>query len=386
MQEDALIAALYRALLGRDPEPGAQAYWSDIIASQGAVAAVEGIMSSDEARSRIKPVQDGETAVIKAASRDVILKEIGLPTGAAGWLALPLRSQDPIVALYIGGHAENNYMLELLLELTAPGDHVLDLGAHVGTFSVPAALMGRQVLAIDAARQHVELLEISRRVNDLSSLSVVHCAVSYKDGPVGFHEDGLFGRVDFTGVDRDASMRPGRRLDGLLDEHGVRHLAFIKADIEGSELHALRTLAGMLGEDDGPPILFESNAETFNRAGYSVQEMRRWLEEIGYRTFRVEGGRWIYAPPEQMQPELWVDMLALKPRHQQKFSGRIDWEWTQEAIRDCCLKWASLPWDSTRLHLIGVLEAAEALRSTCPETKKLLEELRHRQTGEGAHV
>jgi FkbM family methyltransferase len=234
--------------------------------------------------------------------------------------------------------------------------------------------MGRRVLAIDASQRHIDLIDISRRVNELSLLSPVRRAITREDGEVGFCENGLFSAVDFTGGSDAAVMVPSERLSSLLGRYGFNYLHLIKMDIEGSELIALESISQVLECEDGPAIIYESNEETFRSAGYSVPEFRRWLEARGYRTFRVEGSRWVYAPPEQPQPELWVDVLALKPFHQRRFADAIDEFWDHDVMRDRFRIWGSLPHDSTRNHVISLLEDG-SLRTQHPDLEMLAVEL-----------
>ena len=47
---------------------------------------------------------------------------------------------------------------ELALDLAPPDGVMLDLGAHLGTFTLAAAASGRKVIAVEAAPRNVALL------------------------------------------------------------------------------------------------------------------------------------------------------------------------------------------------------------------------------------
>jgi hypothetical protein len=119
----------------------------------------------------------------------------------------------------------------------------------------------------------------------------------------------------------------------------------MKMDIEGSEVDALTTGRKMLTRDQ-PIIWYESNGSTASMSGNSVPALRRLLETMGYRTFRVEGDRWIYQSPDCIQPEMWVDMLTLSERDQASYADRISTEWNPESVVQLCRKWASLPYET----------------------------------------
>src|SRR5262245_32996913 len=59
----------------------------------------------------------------------------------------------------------NASLLELMLKLSRPGQLVLDVGAHVGMFTLTAAAAGRRVLAVEASSRNHGLLTQSLEVN-----------------------------------------------------------------------------------------------------------------------------------------------------------------------------------------------------------------------------
>ena len=117
--------------------------------------------------------------------------------------------------------------------------------------------------------------------------------------------------------------------------------------------------APTLLERDRPVILFESNDPTLRLAGHSVREVRKLLERCDYKVFRVERDRWIYAPPDQMQPEAWVDMLALSTADQARWHDRIEWHWPGSALVQRCREWAGLPYPGTRAYLLAEIRSRE---------------------------
>jgi FkbM family methyltransferase len=259
------------------------------------------------------------------------------------------------VQAYLGGETPNSYMAEVLLEVTAPGDRVIDLGAHVGTFSIAAAAAGRHVVAIDANSLHVDLIEQSAALNGFTHLTARWAAISASEGPVRFVENGLFGAIDFRGDHADTVEVPTISLDRVFELSGGP-VSFIKMDIEGAEYDALLTGESSI-RGDLPIILFESNGLTLELAGRSVDDMRGQLEAWGFKTFRRWGDRWIYAPPGQMQPEAWVDMISVHESKLDRWHERIDWAWNREAMLDLCRTWAQLPYPNTRAYLSHQIRA-----------------------------
>ena len=98
---------------------------------------------------------------------------------------------------YIAGYRPNSFITRQLQRFVPPGGSVLDLGAHVGTFSLTAAALGYRVVAVDASPIHIDLLNRSVARNGFrpSQLRVVHSAVGDTTGTVEFHLGGLWGMV-----------------------------------------------------------------------------------------------------------------------------------------------------------------------------------------------
>jgi FkbM family methyltransferase len=274
------------------------------------------------------------------AGRDLACKWFTFPESSGGFLVLPATSTDPIVVEYLERTESNAYMLEVLSQTTRTGDRVIDLGCHVGTFSIGAAAMGRKVLSVDASRLHIALIKHSRDINRFFDLQTAHAAISRREGTVRFIENGLWGAIDFEGKSSSTVEVQAKGLDRLLEEHDIGHVKFMKMDIEGGEVDAITTGQKMLTRDQ-PIIWYESNGSTASISVNSVPALRRLLETMGYRTFRVEGDRWIYQSPDCIQPEMWVDMLALSERDQAKYADRISDEWNPESLVQLCRKWAS---------------------------------------------
>lgn len=294
---------------------------------------------------------------------DLICKYIEFANYKCGYIAVPASSNDPIVKEYLDNRAANDYMLTALAATSDVGDLVIDLGCHVGTFSIGAALMERGVIAVDANPKHVDWVTKSGHINGFKHFVVINKAITADPRPVKFDPNGLFGAIDYDGRANNPILVETARLDAIVSAHARgRRIAFLKMDIEGAELEALQT-AGKLLRKDAPVIWFESNGMTLEKAGTSVPEFRSFLEKNDYKVFRVENEAWIYAPPSQIQPEAWVDMIALSSKDQRRFADRLKFEWDPAQLLERCEFWAALPYPNTKVYL-----ANEILRRELPSS------------------
>ncbi|GAC1471691.1 MAG: hypothetical protein NVSMB9_18130 [Isosphaeraceae bacterium] len=296
-------------------------------------------------------------------------------------LVYEVQGYDPVVKCYLQGFRVNEDLVNLLRRFTRPGDCVLDLGAHVGTFSLAAAALGHKVIAVDASPKHIELLRRSVAQNGFDRMHVVHAAIAERSGTIGFHVAGLWGMVEQPGRELDlirgvpaleVPAVPGTR---ILSQQGVRRLDFIKMDIEGSEVAAVRSLKRALTRKDAPVIVYECNNMMLPHLGHSTRDLLGTLEQYGYRNYRIESGRYRLFPSGDFQPELYIDLIALKPRHEQVVTHEIDPPLTTEEIIQRTLLEARQSNEAHRITLARSLAHAPRAILHDPRVQSALESL-----------
>jgi FkbM family methyltransferase len=205
--------------------------------------------------------------------------------------------------------------MRAFLCLVEPGRRVLDLGSHLGTFSLPAAAVGADVLSVDAASEHVALLREAARRNGFSSLRVAHGALAEGGAAVPFLKRSIHGRV-WRAVDPPAPTVevPILVIDDLLDEVGWDAVDVIKLDIEGGEVAALDGMRRMFARGARPSLVFECNALTLPLFGASVRQLRQMVVDLGYELLLIDHlrpGTLVQMLPDGIQPEAASDVLAV---------------------------------------------------------------------------
>ena len=70
----------------------------------------------------------------------------------------------------------------------------------------------------------------------------------------------------------------------------LERLDFIKIDVEGAELFALKGMYFHI-EKYKPLLLIEINEDTFNAAGYTSKELVDYLSDFGYEPYSIFRGR-----------------------------------------------------------------------------------------------
>lgn len=174
-------------------------------------------------------------------------------------------------AVYATGRYEGPEIDAVLAWLT-PSDRktVIDLGANVGTTSVPFALAGYHVLAIEPIPATYSMLTSNVSRNHLDGrIDCVQVAISDTDATIAMWTGFASGQAEVAVPGRQPSMTssggargalvsvPARRLDTLLTEQALapRDVALVWADVQGSETAVIAT--GRALWEAGVPLYLE---------------------------------------------------------------------------------------------------------------------------------
>src|ERR1035437_4067408 len=147
--------------------------------------------------------------------------------------------------LYYCGEFEPQ-CVELMKKHIGPGSIVLDVGANIGLYTLEAAkavgATGR-VIAIEASPGHISTIGKSVGLNGFQNVDIISSAVGDVEGmaTLTLPEGANHGMFTLGSVAGSVTMRVNvKRIDDILDEQNVLSVDFIKMDIEGSELVALK--------------------------------------------------------------------------------------------------------------------------------------------------
>ncbi|QSR87928.1 FkbM family methyltransferase [Methylacidiphilum caldifontis] len=175
--------------------------------------------------------------------------------------------------------------MKFLSRYLRKGDFVFDCGAHQGLYSVYLAkLVGNEgrVFAIEPSKRFISYLEKNKQENNLYSIEIFPFAAGNKKEKKTFYENGPFSRLSVQSFDNSSIEVEVICLDELLDR-GLRY-AFGKIDVEGAELLVLQGLTKMLKEAN-PPVLQIEITKLVKDYGYSAQELKEFLFDLGYMLY-----------------------------------------------------------------------------------------------------
>lgn len=214
----------------------------------------------------------------------------------------------------------------LFSQLIKPGDHVVEVGGHIGFVSVYfMKLVGPdgRVSVFEPGSNNLTYLRknlqlAKRRLG--ADVTLIEKAVGYCVGEIHFFEESLTGQnnsavIDFEGYRRSASaaftrgggtvMRkvPITKLD---EQFGDDNVDFIKIDVEGFELNVLLGGAGLIDRCK-PALMVEVQA--------SETDIFSFFNDRGWKMFTNKGE--LVSSPDQLRGNIFV-------LHRAKHSQIID--------------------------------------------------------------
>lgn len=193
----------------------------------------------------------------------------------------------------------------IVLERFLGQEHVfLDVGANLGEFTLFAAKRVRsgRIYAFEPVQGLIAKLSVNVQKNQFYNVRLINLALSDREGTAVIHvpvkkyhdhsvNDGMASLYG-SGDGRCESILL-TTLDLFVQREGPERIDFIKMDIEGAELSALRG-AELVLQRYRPKIMIEINKHACNQAGYSPRDILAYLRRFGYGFQRIgAGGRLI---------------------------------------------------------------------------------------------
>jgi FkbM family methyltransferase len=298
----------YRLLLDRDPES------DDVIGPK-----LAGSNTTAELRHHLitsAEFRDKNPDFAHTNDSTVVIKEI------APGVRLFIDLSDHTIGLNILRGLYEQDEIQFVRSVLKPGDCAIDVGAHIGFFTMQmAAAVGSEgrVYAFEPLDANADLLEQSVAENAFAGrVHVRRAAAGAASGTatLTFPAETLNSGGAYLLRDGTAALTGNRRkevpvvaLDALDLRRPVR---FIKMDVEGAEPQVLRGAASLL-ERDRPLILSELHPTQLERASaITPDQFLAQIAAFGYRAHRIEhaaiGAAIAHAPADALVSIVLVPM------------------------------------------------------------------------------
>lgn len=184
----------------------------------------------------------------------------------------------------------------LMKSLIHTGDTVLDIGTHIGYYTLMfSRWVGNngRVIAFEASKKNYDKLANNIRHNDFHNIIAINAAASNKDEERDFYlnDDGNAGSNSLyphSGNMKKESIRAVNTGKLLASEISTPP-RLIKIDVEGHEPAVLQSLDSILDVSGNisPHVFVEVNKVTLEAAGYSPESVFELMRNFGYRSFQI---------------------------------------------------------------------------------------------------
>jgi len=209
----------------------------------------------------------------------------------AWWLASP----GDIDRQLLNGNFESAE-LRFVEKFLRPGMTVFDIGAHHGLYTMLASRkVGKtgRVIAFEPSARERALLARHLRLNQSVSVTIEKSAIGSEKGKadlflVAGGEDGCNSlRRPKTMAESSTTEVDVTTIDEYILENKIDRVDFVKLDIEGAELAALKGARGLLSARERPVVLAEVYEIRSEPWGYRSREIVDFLEALGYQWHRI---------------------------------------------------------------------------------------------------
>ena len=193
------------------------------------------------------------------------------------------------------GMAERGVIYWCLENFIQPDRVFLDIGAHVGTYTLVCAPRALHTYAFECSPKTFCYLAANLALHGLEyKVSPISCALGESEGSLDYiirSNDGGGNGIKVLNSG-DTTLPKVKVHVRTLDSFHMESVGFIKMDVEGAELEVLKGAREPL-ERYKPPILFESWGEwkTDVDARGLRSELFSYLSTIGYKVQPVSGVR-----------------------------------------------------------------------------------------------
>jgi FkbM family methyltransferase len=184
---------------------------------------------------------------------------------------------------------------ELFKREVKRGDVVLDLGAHIGYYTLLAAkIVGEKgkVYAFEPDPGNYGLLKKNIEANGYKNVIAVQKAISNKTekGRLFLRGDGVSRRLYDANHKYSSIETETVKLDDYFKDYDGK-INFIKMDIEGSEGNAVKGIIGLLKRNGALKMIMEFRPENIRESGADPLETLETLIGFGFKLYNLNSDK-----------------------------------------------------------------------------------------------
>jgi FkbM family methyltransferase len=192
------------------------------------------------------------------------------------------------------------------------GDTVIDVGAHIGPYTLKATKSvgtNGKVIAIEADPENFDILSRNIQLNKFTNIIALNYAAYSKEDKIRLYllcrgEEYSYTKYNTIMTDRAHNKKKfveiqANTLDYLLDSNGIKHedVNWIKIDVEGAEFEVIKGAKNILSKSNDISLLIEIHNLSSNTNLYEpIKEfLNSYHFKINFETVYDNGERHIVA-------------------------------------------------------------------------------------------
>ncbi len=235
----------------------------------------------------------------------------------AGNLKIGLPQSGSGAAIYYQGFSEPD-TADLIRRFLRPGMVMVDIGAHLGEYTLLAAQAVGERGQVHAFEPQPKLMAAVRHnisLNGLTNVTVNQSAVSDRTDPLEFE---ILREPSMSSIRKRETLERGTQLmqvpSTTLDGYWQQSLPIdlIKVDVEGAEKFVLEGAQSLMASSTAPTWVFEYAPRAYADFNYKPQELLSLLTQQGYHIWEYQGmGTIVPFDPTQARAEI-ANLIAAK--------------------------------------------------------------------------
>lgn len=184
---------------------------------------------------------------------------------------------------WIGWSGHESTLAPVMEDLLPEGSVFVDVGAHIGRWSLRMSRRASRVWAVEPNPDTMATLKRHLVMNEVTNVTMLACAAWDARAWLRLNDPNrrtAGGSTQTVMVDDkpgDGAVQ-AMRLDSVGELYEGDRIGLIKMDVEGSDLHALRGMTGLL-EKHRPNLLVERH-DVYGY--YALEDLQALLAELGY--------------------------------------------------------------------------------------------------------
>lgn len=152
---------------------------------------------------------------------------------------------------------------------------VVDVGAHIGKYTILAAKLAKNVIAIEPHKENFKILKRNVRLNKLKNVYTLNLAASSRNSKLKLYIGDTSGHHSISKKSKDYQVVDGIKLDTFFKRLKLEKIDLIKIDVEGAEMQVLLGMKEYLRNRKIKNIIIEIWPN-------NLKKVKRFFSGLGY--------------------------------------------------------------------------------------------------------